>query len=133
MAYKKAYKIVRTVILIGMAAMFIVIDSLVFIYHDYILYLLFIPIESAFVVLWWLLLVKYNNNSIIKIETNKGKIFITTLGKDYTVSADRIRVKKGRLHHYLFFKGIKLRANAHNKSVKSFIYKYQKIYKTIRK
>lgn len=131
MAYKKAYKIVRTVILIGMITMFIIIDSMVFIYRDYILYLMFIPIELVFLVLWWLLLVKYNNNSIIKIKTDKGKIDIITLGKDYSVFADKIRVKKGYFHHFLFFSGIKLRANSHNKSVKSFLYKYQKIYKTI--
>lgn len=131
MAYKKAYKIVRTVILIGMITMFIIIDSMVFIYRDYILYLMFIPIELVFLVLWWLLLVKYNNNSIIKIKTDKGKIDIITLGKDYSVFADKIRVKKGYFHHFLFFNGIKLRANSHNKSVKSFLYKYQKIYKTI--
>ena len=129
MAYKKAYKIVRAVILIGMITMFFVIDLLVLRYHDFILYLVFIPIEILFILFWWLLLVKYNNSSVIKIKTDNWKIDIITLGNDYTVSADKITVKKGFFHCYLYFNGVKLRALSSGKSVSSFLYKYQNIYK----
>ena len=105
MNYKKAYRIVRNTIFILMTIMFTVIDTFVVLYNDYILFLFFIPAEAVFVLLWWLLLVKYNNSSIVHIETKSGKLF-----------------------SYLYFNDKKLRANNANKSVKSFLYKYQNVY-----
>ncbi len=128
MNYKKAYRIVRNTIFILMTIMFTVIDTFVVLYNDYILFLFFIPAEAVFVLLWWLLLVKYNNSSIVHIETKKGNIKITTLGSDYKITAEKISVKNGKLFSYLYFDDKKLRANNANKSVKSFLYKYQNVY-----
>lgn len=132
MSYKKAYIIVRSVIFILMILMFITIDAVVFYYRDFILYLLFIPIEALFIFLWWFLLVKINNNAIVKINTNKGKIELITLGDDYITTADKIKIKKGGFYHYFFIDDIKLKANSSNKSVQSFLYKYQNIYKNVK-
>ncbi|MEE3428032.1 MAG: hypothetical protein VZQ55_03530 [Ruminococcus sp.] len=128
MSYKKAYIIVRSVIFIWMILMFITIDAVVFYYRDFILYFLFIPIEALFIFLWFLL-VKINSNAIVKINTNKGKIELITLGDNYKTTADKIKIKKGGFYHYFFIDDIKLKANSSNKSVQSFLYKYQNIYK----
>ena len=108
-----------------------IIDTFIVLYNDYILFLFFIPAEAVFVLLWWLLLVKYNSTSIVHIETKEGNIKITTLGSDYKITADKISVKSGKLFSHLFFDDTKLRANNANKSVKSFLYKYQNVYKKI--
>ena len=128
MNYKKAYRIVRNTIFILMTIMFTVIDTFVVLYNDYILFLFFIPAEAVFVLLWWLLLVKYNNSSIVQKKKKKGNIKITTLGSDYKITAEKISVKNGKLFSYLYFDDKKLRANNANKSVKSFLYKYQNVY-----
>lgn len=128
MTYKKAYRIVKTAVSILMAALFIITDSVVFYYGDYILYLIFIPIELLFI-LFWVFLNKRNKNSVVRINTKKGVINIITLSKDYTVNAGEITVSKGNFHYFLSFKNTKLRANSLNKSVQSFIFKYQNIYK----
>lgn len=130
MNYKKAYHIVRNTIFVLMIVMFLVVDTVVLFYHDYALYFMFLPIEALFVLLWWVILVLYNNNSVVHIETKKGHIKIITLGKDYETTADKITVKNALFFHHLLFSGTKLRANKANKSVKSFLYKYQNIYKT---
>ncbi len=131
MSYKKAYIIVRSVIFIWMILMFIIVNAVVFYYRDFILYLLFIPIEALFIFLWFLL-AKINNNAIVKINTNKGKIELITLGDDYRTTADKIKIKKGGFYHYFFIDDIKLKANSSNKSVQSFLYKYQNIYKNVK-
>ncbi len=131
MSYKKAYIIVRNVIFVLMILMFITIDAVVFYYRDFILYLLFIPIEALFIFLWWLLLVKINNNTIVRINSNKGKIELITLGSDYRTTADKIKIKKDGFFCYFFIGDIKLKANSSNKSVQSFLYKYQNIYKNV--
>lgn len=128
MTYKKAYRIVKTAVSVFMIALFIITDSVVFYYGDYILYLIFIPIEVLFVLLW-IFLIKHNKNSVVKINTDKGRIEIITLGKDYKTTADKITVKKGNFSYFLYFSNIKLRANSSNKSVQSFLYKYQNIYR----
>lgn len=128
MTYKKAYRIVKTVVSIFMAALFIITDSVVFFYGDYVLYLIFIPIELFFV-LFWIVLNKRNKNSVIRIKTQKGVIDIITLSKDYTVNAEEITVEKRHFHYILKFRRTVLKANSLNKSVQSFIYKYQNIYK----
>ncbi len=128
MTYKKAYRIVKIAVTIFMIALFIITDSVVFYYGDYILYLIFIPIEVLFVLLW-IFLIKHNKNSVVKINTDKGRIEIITLGKDYKTTADKITVKKGNFSYFLYFSNIKLRANSSNKSVQSFLYKYQNIYR----
>ena len=130
MAYKKAYRIVRTAVFAAMLIMFLTVDAVVMFKHRYELYLWFVPIELLFVFLWWLLLVKLNNNSILDIRTDKGKIYITTLKKEYFVYSDDITVKKGIFYHTFYFSGEKLRAVALSKSVKRFLHKYQKHYKT---
>lgn len=128
MTYKKAYHIVKTAVSIFMIALFIITDSVVFYYGDYILYLLFIPIEILFILLW-IFLIRHNKNAVVKINTNKGRIEIITLGRDYKTTADKITVKKGNFNYFLYFSDIMLRANSSNKSVQSFLYKYQNIYK----
>lgn len=128
MTYKKAYRIVKTAVSVFMIALFIITDSVVFYYGDYILYLIFIPIEVLFVLLW-IFLIKHNKNSVVKINTDKGRIEIITLGKDYKTTANKITVKKGNFSYFLYFSNIKLRANSSNKSVQSFLYKYQNIYR----
>ena len=132
MAYKKAYRIVRAAVFIVMLIMFIVVDTVVAVKHRYELYLFFVPIELLFVFLWWLLLVKLNNNSVLDIRTDKGNIYITTLKKEYFVYSDDVSVKKGIFYHTFYFGNEKLRAVALSKSVKRFLHKYQKHYKIIK-
>lgn len=133
MTYKKAYIIVRNTIFTLMILMFITIDAVILYYRDFILYLLFIPLEALFIFLWWLILVKINKNAVVHINTNKGKIEIITLGKNYRTTADKIKVQKGSFFCYLYFESNKLRANSSNKSVHSFLYKYRNIYRVVKK
>lgn len=128
MTYKKAYRIVKIAVTIFMIALFIITDSVVFYYGDYVLYLIFIPIELFFI-FFWVFLNRRNKNSVVRINTKKGRIEIITLGKDYKTTADKITVKKGNFSYFLYFSNIKLRANSSNKSVQSFLYKYQNIYR----
>lgn len=128
MTYKKAYRIVKTAVSVFMIALFIITDSVVFYYGDYVLYLIFIPIELFFI-FFWVFLNRRNKNSVVRINTKKGVINIITLSRDYTLNAEEITVSKGKFHYILSFKNTKLKANSLNKSVQSFIFKYQNIYK----
>ncbi len=132
MTFIKVYNIVKLFTTIFMAALFIVIDISVLYFRDYILFLLFIPIEAAFVILWFLIL-KFNKNTVYRIYTDNGKIDLLTYGGSYTVRAEKISVKSGSFFCVLYFDGIKLRANSSSKSVGAFLHKYQNIYRKIKK
>jgi hypothetical protein len=111
-----------------MALVFIIINIIVLIAQDYILYLLFIPLELMFVIIW-ILILRFNKTTVFRINTDKGKIDIFTYGEDYSVNAREISVKPGNFYCYLSFNGVRLRANSSSKSVAAFLHKYQNIYK----
>ncbi len=132
MKFKKAYNIVKIITTSFMALFFIIIDIMVLHFQDYILYLLFIPLELMFVLIW-ILILKFNKTMVFRINTGKGRIDIFTYGEDYTVNARDITVKPGNFFCYLSFNGVRLRANSSSKSVAAFLHKYQNIYKKVKK
>ncbi len=130
MKFKKAYNIVKIITTAFMALVFIIINIIVLIAQDYILYLLFIPLELMFVIIW-ILILRFNKTTVFRINTDKGKIDIFTYGEDYSVNAREISVKPGNFYCYLSFNGVRLRANSSSKSVAAFLHKYQNIYKKV--
>lgn len=132
MKIKKVYNIVKIFTSIFIAALFILIDCVILSFQDYILYLIFIPLEVLFILLW-IFIIKFNSKVVMRINTNKGVINIITYGGDYTVNAGDITVKPGSFYYLLLFNDIKLRANSSSKSVAAFLHKYQNIYRKIEK
>lgn len=131
MKFIKIYNFVKIFTTLFMTVLFIVIDLTILYFRDFILYLFFIPIEILFI-LFWLLILRFNKTTVYRIKTDKGRIEIITYEKNYTVQADRIKVKRGRLYYFLYFDDVKLKANGSSKSVKAFLHKYQNIYKRIK-
>ncbi len=130
MNFKKIYNFVKIFTTVFIAALFLLIDCVIFYFQDFVLYLFFIPLEAVILAVW-IIILKFNKTTVMRIETNKGTISIFTYGKDYTVKAENITVKPGNFSYYLYFDDVKLRANSSSKSVGTFLHKYQNIYKKI--